>query len=650
MFFKRLHENIVAQITLLLCIVIFGVASILVGHAYFEKREDFLNELINNEQVKIEISHVLQKKLLHVNSAMHDMANVGSLSEVASISGNLTTLQEEILTCLKVLEQGGTLRRRTLVDFGQEEIFSNELTCINYHPDRINVEIVELRARVAELKKLSGEYFKLAENRVLMLEFRDPIITAETIASFSRFYRANRPFLELVLVNGARLDYESREEMKKIESYYADFNTLYTRIMFSTIVVTLLFIMSTGALMLFNSRKILRDRQQAQRQLEVSERHYRRLIENVTDIITIVTADGMITYTSPAAERLFGLTIEKIIGRNIRDMVLAEDMQGIDIPTLYEQFSGETPMNCRVVDVGGNQQVLETYIHRFIGEDGEQYYILNSRNATLRKKAEEENRKLSMVVEQNPSSIVITDTSGCIEYVNPFFEMATGYTFAEVKGQNPRVLNAGKTPPEVFKKMWTTIKSGDVWQGEFINKKKNGELYDESVLIIPIKDLDGQITHFVALKENVTELKKARQQAEQANQAKSEFLSRMSHELRTPLNAINGFAQLMLRSKKNPLNDKQAKMVVQIDSAGKHLLELINEVLDLARIEAGKLSLSIETINPCMLMDDCLSLMESLAQQRGIIIKNQCCDKRLPSCRLIIRVLNKCWLTLSQMP
>lgn len=629
MYFKYLHENIIAQILILLAVIVFGFVGIFIGHVVFEKRQDYLNALLDNEQIKIEISHVLQKRLLQVNSSMHDMGNVGSLDEVIAIDKKLRVLQEEVLDCLKVLESGGTLSREVAVDFGQEQIYSHVLTYTNHHPDRINVEIVELRARVTELDKLSKEYYSLAENRVLVAHFRDPLLVAETIANFSRFYRANRPFLELVLVNGERLDFESREEMKRIKVYYADFNATYTKIMVIAIVVTLLLILSTGALVLFNSRKILRERKFAQRQLEVSERHYRRLIDNVSDIITIVDSAGIISYTSPAAERMFGLRVEQIVGHNIRDMVMAEDVTGIDIPALYERFNGDTPMNYRVVDCHQHQQVLESYIQRFTGEDGETYYILNSRNVTLRKAAEEENRKLSLVVEQNPSSIVITDTTGRIEYVNPFFEMATGYTLAEVVGKNPRVLNAGKTDSSVFKNMWETIQSGQVWQGEFINKKKNGELYDESVLILPIKDLEDRVTHYVAVKENVTELKKAREQAERANQAKSEFLSRMSHELRTPLNAINGFSQLMLRSKKNPLNDKQTKMVEQIDSAGNHLLELINEVLDLARIEAGKMSLSIEEIRPCALVKDCLLLMENLAQQRGITLIDKCFDEEV---------------------
>jgi len=627
---SRLHENIIAQIAVLLFIAMISTGGHLIGHTLMEQRQQYLSSLLDNERVKIEIAHLLQKKLLQVNGQLHDMSNVGSVDEIVAIIEELSVLQDEILHYLYVLEHGGTIDGSYRGNFGNEKFVQRQLQYVNYHRHRINVEIVELRAKVAELRNIVDEYYALAENRILIMEFRDPLLTAQAISHFSRFYRANQPFFNLIVENGNRLHFESRVEMAKIQKYHAEFKTLYAKIEGLSIVATLLLLLATGALVLYNTRKILRDRQQAQTQLSTSERHYRRLIENVSDIVTIIDAAGVISYTSPAAERLFGQKVEDIVGKNIRDMVLSEDIKGFDILTLYENFNGDTPMNYRVIDHQQQQQVLESYIQRFIGEDDEVYYLLNSRNVTLRKKAEEENRKLSLVVEQNPSSIVITDTLGHIEYVNPFFEKATGYTFAEVKGENSSILNAGKTSPNVFKEMWDTINAGNVWQGEFINKKKNGDLYDESVLVLPIKDLEGRITHFVALKENITELKKARQQAEQANQAKSEFLSRMSHELRTPLNAINGFSKLMLRSKKNPLNEKQVNMVEQIDSAGKHLLELINEVLDLARIEAGKLSLSIETMRPCALIDDCLSLMENLAEQRGIKLVDKCCEKEIP--------------------
>jgi PAS domain S-box-containing protein len=113
--------------------------------------------------------------------------------------------------------------------------------------------------------------------------------------------------------------------------------------------------------------------------------------------------------------------------------------------------------------------------------------------------------ELLAAVEQSPSSVVIADLRGKIEYVNPKFTELTGYTLEETLGKNPRILKSGKHSVEIYEQLWRTITSGGDWRGEFHNKKKNGELYLESAVISPIRDAQGAITHFVAVKEDITQ-------------------------------------------------------------------------------------------------------------------------------------------------
>jgi len=136
--------------------------------------------------------------------------------------------------------------------------------------------------------------------------------------------------------------------------------------------------------------------------------------------------------------------------------------------------------------------------------------------ATLRK-SEEELRKLSRAVEQSPSVVIITDTEGNIEYVNPKFTQITGYTPEEVIGKPPRLLRSGETPPEEYEQLWKVIASGGDWHGEFHNRKKNGELYWVSVSISPIRDSKGNITHFLSVQEDITERKQVEVQLERSN-------------------------------------------------------------------------------------------------------------------------------------
>jgi PAS domain S-box-containing protein len=132
------------------------------------------------------------------------------------------------------------------------------------------------------------------------------------------------------------------------------------------------------------------------------------------------------------------------------------------------------------------------------------------RDITVRRRTEDKLRQLSRAVEQSPASIVITNPAGDIEYVNPKFVNVTGYTLAEAFGKNPRILKSGEKSPEAYGVLWQTISAGQEWRGEFHNKKKNGELYWESASISPIRDLAGRVTHYVAVKEDIT----ARKQTE----------------------------------------------------------------------------------------------------------------------------------------
>lgn len=131
---------------------------------------------------------------------------------------------------------------------------------------------------------------------------------------------------------------------------------------------------------------------------------------------------------------------------------------------------------------------------------------------TASKRTEQELRKLYRALEQSPASVMITNTRGEIEYVNPKFEETTGYSAQEALGQNPRILKSGDKSREDYKELWDTIRAGKVWRGQFHNKRKDGEIYWEAASISPVRDSNGNITHFIAVKEDVTVQKRAEDQ------------------------------------------------------------------------------------------------------------------------------------------
>ena len=239
-----------------------------------------------------------------------------------------------------------------------------------------------------------------------------------------------------------------------------------------------------------------------------------------------------------------------------------------------------------------------------------------------RAKAEKEITKLSRAIEQSPASVIITDTLGNIEYVNPKFTVVTGYNFEEVLYRNPRFLKSGEMNQECYKELWETISSGSEWRGEFLNKKKNGELFWESASISPIKNSKGEIINYLAVKEDITdkkfmdiELKRALDRAEESSKLKTSLLANMSHELRTPLNGILGFAQLL---SEDIVDQVHMQMLQKIHQSGNRLMRTLNTILDLTELESNEFLLSmtqlkIGTMLPYMLME-----YEEKAKEKGL--------------------------------
>ena len=225
----------------------------------------------------------------------------------------------------------------------------------------------------------------------------------------------------------------------------------------------------------------------------------------------------------------------------------------------------------------------------------------SARDVTAAKEVENQLRKLSQAVEQSPASVVITDLKGTIEYVNPKFTEVTGYTLEEAIGQNPRILKSGEQPSEVYTELWKTISSGKKWKGEFLNKKKNGELFWESAQISPIKNEKGELLYYLGVKEDITEWKraeaqliKAKDKAEESDRLKTAFLHNISHEIRTPMNAIIGFSALL--SEPDLTDESKAYFIENITNGSNHLLSIINDIVDISSIEAGIVRISKEKI------------------------------------------------------
>jgi PAS domain S-box-containing protein len=255
----------------------------------------------------------------------------------------------------------------------------------------------------------------------------------------------------------------------------------------------------------------------------------------------------------------------------------------------------------------------------------------------------EELRKLWLAVEQSPNSIMITDAQARIEYVNDALCSVSGFARGELLGRNPRILHSGRTPASTYQAMWETLSRGQVWKGELVNRRPSGEVYVEFALISPVRQADGSVTHYLAIKEDITERKRigqeldrhrhrleelvaertaelaaARRAADVANQAKSAFLANMSHEIRTPMNAIVGLTHLLRREEVTPA---QAARLEGIEAAVRFLLSIVNDVLDLSKIEAGRIELESTEFSPGEVLRSVHDLVAEQARTRGLALR-----------------------------
>ena len=369
------------------------------------------------------------------------------------------------------------------------------------------------------------------------------------------------------------------------------------------------------------------ENKRAEETLRLSEEKFRVIFDNASDGMFLVEQKTRKFFMCNAmCARMLNYTQEEFLNLDIADLHLAEDL-----PFIYEQIgkisTGEAGISGDIRFRRKNGDIFFADLSpTLITIDDKKYLLILFKDITERKKSEEQQIVQTTALEATAISVVITDAEGTITWVNNAFTKMTGYSKEEAIGKNPGILKSGKHNDSFYKNMWDTVKAGNVWRGEVINKRKDNSLLNDEMTITPVRDTNGIVRNFIALKQDITARKRAeaeirnlnanlelkveertkklsevninlnesKAQAERANQAKSEFLSNMSHEIRTPMNAVLGYAELL----NNILEDKTQKDYIKsIISSGKTLLTIINDILDLSKIEAGKLELTFDYVN-----------------------------------------------------
>lgn len=334
------------------------------------------------------------------------------------------------------------------------------------------------------------------------------------------------------------------------------------------------------------------DRKRAEQELKEGEEKFRAITRSIKDAVVIVANDEKVIFWNPAAEEMFGFSSEVIVGRKLNEFVVPpkylerhtsgfaafrEKGEGnaigktVELSGLRkngEEFPLELSLSAikldglwcavgTIRDITDRKQTekalrkahdqLEVKVEERTSE------LTNLNNVLLdeineRKQVESNLRKLNNAIEQAGEIVFITDADGNFEYVNPAFEKITGFQFVDVIGQKPSILKSGRQDNRYYEQLWKTIKSGNVWKGKLVNKKKTGEFFTIEANISPIQDSKGQITHFVAIQSDITEEIMLQEQLMQTEKLSSvgTLASGMAHELNNPLTSVLGYSKLLL--------------------------------------------------------------------------------------------------------
>lgn len=342
------------------------------------------------------------------------------------------------------------------------------------------------------------------------------------------------------------------------------------------------------------------ERKQIEEALKVSEELNRNLVEKLPDGVYKSTHDGKFVSVNPAIVAMLGYESK-------------EELMAIDIvKDLY--FNPEDRDALAPKEAGDGIEVYKlkrkdgfaiwVEDHSWYNTDEKGNILFHEgimRDVTERMSVEEKLRILSLTVEQNPASIIITDATGKIEFVNNAFTKLTQYKQDEVINKSPRIFNRGHIPDAYFDSMWEVLMAGKVWKGEYQNRRKDKTSYWEDVTISSLMNSKGAISNFIIIMDDISENRKmlddlisAKETAEESNRLKSAFLAMMNHELRTPLNHILGFSELIMSG---VAPEDNISFASSIQTSGQNLLSIIEGVFDMALVEQAKIKLSKQTFS-----------------------------------------------------
>ncbi|RKE04370.1 PAS domain S-box protein [Marinifilum flexuosum] len=507
----------------------------------------FTTVVANNHHLKFEMYHSPLKSYFNVNAFPTD-------------EGNFAVVYDDVTDYVNARE------KEAVSNFNYRQLFDKINTAIEVYTPiyDFNDQIIDLR--YVDMNPLNEEIIQLPRHKVIGKTLMEvfPGTEPEFFSHFDKIKKVN--------------------ETHQFDIFYAPLNMYLSCSVFK--------LQDNTFVLTYNN---ITERIESFRKLRESERRHKAIFQDSGSIMLLINPlNGKIVDANHAAINYTGYPRDVLLSMNIDQINiskkehLAEEMMKVSKGEKnYFEFQHRI--------ASGEIRNVEVYASSF-EENGLKLLHSIIFDVTEKKKAMSESLKFSAIIEKAPVSVVITDKEGVIIYANKQNEILTGYSPNELIGKKTNILKSGKTPMVEYEKLWNTILSGKIWDGEFYNRKKDGSYYWELATIAPIYDKIHDRLNFVRIGKDVTERKEmeiellhAKAKAEESDRLKSSFLSNLSHEIRTPLNGILGFSD-MLQDDKLP-KEKRKMYGDIVDASGEQLLMIISDLVRTSELESGTLSI-----------------------------------------------------------